>query len=182
MNFNYIDKFNVNRIKKIVSSFSDEWEYDSYRQNTFDAHSSTKTYNIYNVNIFFWKPGMPYQTELTCKNLKLLKCVDKIVAKLERLHDGKVGQCLLTNLPAGKEIPLHMDKGSYLVVSKRHHIPIITNENVFFFVDGEFNILQEGECWEIDNKKSHRVVNAGICDRVHLVIDIIPNKDIGKHN
>ena len=179
MNFNHTCDFNIKSIKKIVSLFQDEWDKDTYRQNTFDAHSETKTYNIYNVNIFFWKPGMPYETQIACDNQKLLKHINKIVSKLEKIHDGKVGQCILTNLPAGKEIPAHVDKGAYLLVSKRHHIPIITNENVFFFVDNEFNILQEGECWEIDNKKHHRVVNAGSCDRVHLVVDIIPNKEIG---
>ena len=47
MNFNHTCNFNVKNIKKIVLLFQDEWNKDTYRQNTFDAHSETKTYNIY---------------------------------------------------------------------------------------------------------------------------------------
>jgi aspartyl/asparaginyl beta-hydroxylase (cupin superfamily) len=88
----------------------------------------------------------------------------------------------LTNLKSGTEIPWHVDKGEYLVVSKRHHIPIITSDNVFFFIDNDLSVMKEGECWEIRNTKPHRVVNASGIDRIHLIIDIIPNKYIGGAN
>jgi hypothetical protein len=182
MNFKYIKNFNIDKIKKIVAPFTDEWEVDTSRQKTFDAHSATKTYNIYNVDIVMWKPGMQYETRLSCKNSKLLKHVNKIVSDLEKLHDGRVGQCILTSLEAGAEIPYHVDKGEYLVVSKRHHIPIITSNNVFFFIDSELSVMGEGECWEIRNTRPHRVVNASGLDRIHLIIDIIPNKYIGGAN
>lgn len=182
MNFKYIKKYNINKIKKIVASFNDEWEIDISRQKTFDAHSSTKTYNIYNTNIITWKPGMQYETKLSCKNKKLLKHVNKIVSDLEKIHDGRVGQCILTSLDSGAEIPYHVDKGEYLVVSKRHHIPIITSDKVFFFIDNDLSVMDEGECWEIRNTRPHRVINASDIDRVHLIVDIIPNKYIGSLN
>jgi aspartyl/asparaginyl beta-hydroxylase (cupin superfamily) len=179
VNFKYIKNFNINKIKKIVASFNDEWEIDTSRQKTFDAHSATKTYNIYNADIATWKPGMPYETKLSCKNKKLLKYVNEIVFDLENMHDGRVGQCILTSLDSGAEIPYHVDKGEYLVVSKRHHIPIITTDNVFFFIDSDLSVMREGECWEIRNIRPHRVINAGNIDRIHLIVDIIPNRYIG---
>jgi hypothetical protein len=37
-----------------------------------------------------------------------------------------------------------------------------------------------GECWEINNSRIHYVNNGSKIDRVHLLIDIMPNKEIGK--
>ena len=182
MNFKYVKNFNINKIKKIVLSFSDEWEIDASRQKIFDAHSTTKTYNIYNIDILTWKPGMPYETKLYCKNKKLLRYVSKIVSDLEKMHDGRVGQCILTKLESGTEIPWHVDKGEYLIASKRHHIPIITSDNVLFFIENDLSVMGEGGCWEIKNTRPHRVVNASNIDRVHLIVDIIPNKYIGSLN
>ncbi len=87
---------------------------------------------------------------------------------------------MLVKLPAGKNIDKHFDGGSYLSVAKRHHIPIITNNKVWFTIDGEKKHLAEGEIWEIDNTKEHEVQNLGDKDRVHLIVDIIPNMFIGK--
>ena len=51
-------------------------------------------------------------------------------------------------------------------------------KDVYFYVDdGVLNML-EGECWEINNMKSHEVINNSDEDRIHLMIDIIPNKYI----
>jgi aspartyl/asparaginyl beta-hydroxylase (cupin superfamily) len=36
--------------------------------------------------------------------------------------------------------------------------------------------MKEGECWEINNNKIHRVANNSEMDRIHLTIDIIPNQ------
>ena len=52
------------------------------------------------------------------------------------------------------------------------HIPIITNEKVFFQVGDEIKIFKEGEIWKINNTgKSHSVVNNSNEDRVHLIVD-----------
>jgi hypothetical protein len=37
-----------------------------------------------------------------------------------------------------------------------------------------------GECWEINNSRTHFVNNGSKIDRVHLLIDIMPNIEIGK--
>jgi hypothetical protein len=37
-----------------------------------------------------------------------------------------------------------------------------------------------GEIWEIDNTREHEVQNLGNEDRVHLIVDIIPDVFIGK--
>lgn len=53
----------------------------------------------------------------------------------------------------------------------RVHVPIATNPDVEFVLDGERVVMQEGESWYLDLTRPHRVENRGTTDRVHLVID-----------
>ena len=51
---------------------------------------------------------------------------------------------------------------------------------MWFFVDGEKKNLKTGEIWEIDNTKLHKVENLSNSDRVHLIVDILPNAYLGQ--
>jgi quercetin dioxygenase-like cupin family protein len=53
----------------------------------------------------------------------------------------------------------------------RIHIPVQTNPDVKFVVDGRALPLKEGEAWYINFNLPHRIYNGGATDRVHLVID-----------
>ena len=53
----------------------------------------------------------------------------------------------------------------------RIHLPLVTNDKVLFTIDGETRHLKYGEMIEIDNLKTHSVVNDGENDRIHLLID-----------
>ncbi len=68
----------------------------------------------------------------------------------------------------------------------RIHIPVQTHTDVAFWVDGKHVPMQEGEVWYADFNLPHRVENGSPIDRVHLVLDCVPNEwlknqlDIGK--
>jgi hypothetical protein len=53
----------------------------------------------------------------------------------------------------------------------RVHVPIITNPDVDFILDGEKLDMQEGQCWYTNVNYVHAVANRGQSDRVHLVVD-----------
>jgi hypothetical protein len=55
----------------------------------------------------------------------------------------------------------------------RLHVPIATNPDVDFRLNGERVTLGEGECWYLRLSDPHSVANAGDRDRIHLVIDAI---------
>ena len=59
--------------------------------------------------------------------------------------------------------------------SHRIHIPIVTGENNIFLVNGELKNMQVGEMWEINNELPHMVENRSDEDRIHLIVDWIPN-------
>jgi Aspartyl/Asparaginyl beta-hydroxylase len=83
----------------------------------------------------------------------------------------------LLNLAVGAEIKPHSDHClGYEDGCFRLHIPIITNSQVEFILDGNRVIMNEGECWYIDANFIHSVANRGETDRIHLVIDGIRNE------
>jgi hypothetical protein len=55
--------------------------------------------------------------------------------------------------------------------SPRLHIPITTNADVQFILDGIESTILTQECWYTNVNYVHSVENSGEVDRVHLVID-----------
>jgi tetratricopeptide (TPR) repeat protein len=82
---------------------------------------------------------------------------------------------ILAKLVAGGTIPKHTDAGFSLLNCHRVHLPIITNDDVIFSVGGEDINMQVGELWEINNGTEHAVENRSAEDRIHLIVDWMPN-------
>lgn len=83
----------------------------------------------------------------------------------------------LLQLEVGAEVKPHTDNClGYEDGSFRLHIPIITNDDVEFLLDGKRLIMNEGECWYIDANFIHSVANRGKENRIHLVIDGLKNE------
>ena len=176
-NFKFHGKFDVSSIKEIISNFNEEWIIDTYRQEDYSVHENTMSYGLYD-HPHFWIYGDPYQLSVMSNNDKLMTAVEPIIKTLEIIHGGKVGKALFIKLPPTKDVHSHTDKGDYLGIIRRHHIPIITNDNVKFYVGDKFKQMREGECWEINNSLMHSVENNGNTDRVHLMFDILPQRYI----
>lgn len=116
-----------------------------------------------------------------------LPAVDALHEPLTRL--AKPHRIRLMKLsPGGGELRRHtdlVDKDSGISDGHvaRFHIPIITNPEVLFNSWGFDGTLHEenmgvGECWYLDTRKPHRAINAGLTDRIHLVVDVESNAKI----
>jgi hypothetical protein len=57
----------------------------------------------------------------------------------------------------------------------RIHVPITTNDDVEFLVNGSHVAMKPGSCWYLRLSDRHSVANKGDTDRVHLVIDAFVN-------
>jgi hypothetical protein len=38
--------------------------------------------------------------------------------------------------------------------------------------------MKKGECWFLDTRKPHKAINGGVEERIHLVVDIITEKEL----
>ena len=82
----------------------------------------------------------------------------------------------LLALAPGSHIKTHRDQGlSYTEGCFRLHMPILTDSEVAFVVDGEPLSMQAGECWYANFDLPHNVIHNGSTRRVHLVIDGMRN-------
>lgn len=78
----------------------------------------------------------------------------------------------LLKLDAGAVIKEHTDAElCYEKGEIRIHIPVVTDEKVEFYLDGEKMNLKEGECWYMNFNLPHNINNKSAINRVHLVID-----------
>ncbi|MFK8010116.1 MAG: aspartyl/asparaginyl beta-hydroxylase domain-containing protein [Saprospiraceae bacterium] len=91
----------------------------------------------------------------------------------------KVNLVRLLRLAPGAVVKEHTDPTLGLHIEKsviRLTIPIITNEAVEFFLNGEIVPMQLGECWYLRLTDPHKINNHGTTERINLTIDMIPNE------
>lgn len=175
--YRFHGNFDVSKILDHLSTYSDEWFENAERQTIYEVHKETNTIFVYDHDNS-WSLGDDYDLKINQNQSAMSNLVSPIVDSLEKIHDGKVGKCVFIKLPPSKKVGKHRDSRDYLGAVRRHHIAITTNDNVLFFVNEESKNMKVGECWEINNNQLHSVENNGDTERIHLMIDILPNKFI----
>jgi hypothetical protein len=88
-------------------------------------------------------------------------------------------RALLARLPAGANIPVHVDHGDYFTKSFRVHVAVETNDKVWMLANGRAYQMKPGEVWSINNLGEHGVVNAHpSLSRTHLIADFLPSEQL----
>lgn len=83
----------------------------------------------------------------------------------------------LLRLGPDSEIKEHVDNDtSYEDGFFRIHVPIITNSEVYFYVDQKLVPMKMGECWYANFQLPHSVQNKSSEPRIHLTLDCIRNE------
>ena len=55
----------------------------------------------------------------------------------------------------------------------RLHIPVVTNPDVVFLLNGTRVVMEAGSAWYLRLRDPHSVANRGATDRVHLLVDAV---------
>ncbi len=87
---------------------------------------------------------------------------------------GLPGRAKIVNLPPGKRVYPHVDRGAYYLVHARFHLVLRSTDGSMLRVGGETQRLQNGELWWFDNNKVHEAWNDGDENRIHLIFDVLP--------
>lgn len=152
VNFNWVDHYNTN-------DYNGKWT-------SIALLSQNGNYNAINA-LPNDEPLLPTQVLESCKYFNEILndfLFEKTAVRLMQLNAGAVIKPHTDNC-------LGYEDGFF-----RIHIPVITNPDVEFILDGERLIMGEGECWYIDANFTHSVTNNGTENRIHLVIDGIRNE------
>ena len=94
--------------------------------------------------------------------LQTFKCPLQAV-RLLKLNAGAI-------IKEHHDAELNFEKGEIRV-----HIPVVTNDDVEFYLDSERMNLKEGECWYMNFNLKHSIINNSKINRIHLVIDAVVN-------
>lgn len=177
-------KINVNSIIKIIQHNNLNWDAYTDRQERFKiAHGNTKTIPIIFDKSFNFDHLKIIPTEHYPLFKDELSKIENVIRESTK-ENGKIMRALLVKLTAGTSIPPHVDTvGFSLVLCRRIHIPIQTNDECIFTVSNEKRNLKVGEVWEINNdKQTHSVDNFGKTDRVHLMVDWVEESLFSKYD
>lgn len=81
--------------------------------------------------------------------------------------------CFLARLKPGGKVGMHVDQGNFLTKCHRIHLPLVTDENVLYVIDGVATHWKKGTLYEFDNTRIHGVLNnSEKTYRVHMVINL----------
>jgi len=158
------------RVEQIPAA---KWR-ESERERLFDVHRDTEALLL--VHFEDHKYAEPDYRPLYFELQDELRPVVDYVADYYR-DNGFVVRLLLAKLKPGGRIPPHTDAGYSLLNCHRIHLPLTTNDGVAFVIGGETRHMRVGELWEINNGTVHAVENRGTEDRIHLIVDWVPNPD-----
>ena len=84
---------------------------------------------------------------------------------------GAFPRVMLARMAPGGIIKPHRDTNPAAKWPHKIHVPLLTNPQVTFYIDGIGYHFDEGEAVEVSNMAVHAVQNAGNTDRIHLIFE-----------
>lgn len=155
------------------------WTEDQYRQEEYDVHRATQSIVMLFADVEHWpdvvvkqEPGWPRLADVA------LPLMNDIIKRFYP-PGGTVIRAMAAKLLAGGKITPHVDRHPSFHRGHRIHIPVTTNPRVRFMIDGQPYHLKVGEAFEINNQKSHSVMNKGNDDRITFIFDYVPPELVG---
>jgi len=162
----------------ILNQDDHAWDEDDQRQDDYEAHRQTKS-----IVMLFASLTWPRVTITREKGWdRIADVANPIMAEIiERFYSpgGTIIRAVAAKLAAGGNITPHIDSLKSFSHGHRIHIPVTTNKLVRFMIDGRPYRFEIGNVYEINNQKTHSVMNAGKEDRISFIFDYIP-ADVAK--
>lgn len=185
--FKQLGELNIRDLKTHILQFTEEdWGRNDIRQKKFETHKDTNTIPlIFDEDFRHEDPTyLPAYKELEPLLRPIYTLINRHYNKslkhkrLQKKHGPAYPvRTIIARLKPGSVIPAHIDRNHTLTHGHRIHIPIVTDEKVYFGVGDSTQYLKEGEIWEINNRHIHQVENRSEIYRIHIIIDwVIPGE------
>lgn len=147
------------------------WDAENARKpNRFDALDRTRHIVFRFVSNFVdWRDH--YDGALWADWRALLEPILHTAVEPYGYAEGAFPRVMLARMPAGGVIHPHRDQNPAAKWPHKIHVPLLTNPQVAFYVDGIEYHFPEGEAVEVNNMGLHAVANRGSSDRIHLIFE-----------
>ncbi len=173
--FRDLGEIELAALKKSIESQDDEaWHEQRVRQKDFnEVHGDTQS-----IVLVFCDEEWPNVT--VTKDVGWDRLADQAIPVMHDLigrfypKGGTILRAMAAKLKAGGRIRSHTDHAPSFHHGHRIHVPITTNNQVRFMIDGRPYKMEVGKAYEINNQKSHGVINSGKEDRITFIFDYAP--------
>ena len=162
----------IDRLSRAVSQIPEDiWNLENAdKPNRFDALDSTRHIVFRFVSDFSdWRTC--YDRPLWAEWKDLLEPVMQAAISGYGYDSGIYPRVMLARMAAGGVIRPHRDANPAAKWPHKIHVPIVTNDQVWFQVEGVDYQIAEGEAAELNNMGVHAVENRGNTDRIHLIFE-----------
>jgi len=161
-------------VAAIAAQGEEAWNEHENRQKDYEVHRQTQSIVLLFAELNRWpvievlrQPGWDRLAAVA------VPIMDSIIARWYP-PGGRIIRAMVAKLPPGGRIDPHCDTHPSFACGHRIHAPIATNERVRFTIDGRPHHLQVCQVYEVNNKKTHSVINKGTTDRIHFIFDYVP--------
>lgn len=172
LTFRHLGQVDTGPLKAAVLAIPETlWDLENAdKPNRFDALDSTRHIVFRFVSNFRdWRDS--YDRPLWNEWSNLIQPVIAAATADYGYKQGVFPRVMLARMAAGGVIQPHRDANPAAKWPHKIHVPIITNDDVMFYVDGARRNLREGEAVEVNNMGVHSVENRGSADRIHLIFE-----------
>jgi trehalose utilization protein len=150
------------------------WNENQQRQRDYEVHEQTRSIVLLFAEVERWP-----EIDVT-KQPGWDRLADVAVPVMHSIirnwypRGGTIIRAMAAKLLAGGRILPHRDSHPSFAIGHRIHVPIVTNPRVRFMIDGRPFNLEVGQAYEINNQKTHSVMNKGATDRINFIFDYVP--------
>ena len=162
----------------LVNMISGEDDFANDNKNTEVEPNGARVHLIYDFPLDW--DGEDVTATVVSENKELIDSAENLISHLEDFYNGRRARVLVAKLGPKMNLERREDTSEYLLTVRRNHIPIITNDKVYFGTGRTEVSMKQSFWYEINNSKSSWVKNDSDLDRYHLLIDIMPNDKINK--
>jgi len=162
----------IARLKEAVLAVPESvWQAENQsKPNRFGALDATQHIIFRFVSNFIdWRHS--YEKPMWSDWKSLLEPVLAEATAAYGYRNGAFPRIMLARMSPGGVIHPHRDQNPAAKWPHKVHVPLLTNPDVTFYVDGTGYQLAEGEAVEVNNMGLHAVENRGSCDRIHLIFE-----------
>ena len=158
----------------VLSQDEVAWDENQQRQRDYEVHEQTRSIVLLFANVDQW-PAVEVSKQPGWD--RLASAAVPVMHSIIRdwyPPGGTIIRAMAAKLLAGGRILPHRDSHPSFAIGHRIHVPIITNPRVRFMIDGRPFNLEVGQAYEINNQKTHSVMNKGATDRINFIFDYVP--------
>jgi len=166
-------------IRNEINASAHLWLDNTSRQQNIKVQRETHTIFLRSAKKPFPQgvSGNDIHLSSETKNSALFPFLMRTLQEFANHVEGKLSRVTVVRLQPESRVYPHIDEGEYYKYRDRYHIVVDSPSGSEMVAGNEKITWREGEFWWFDNKAMHEAYNKGEDHRVHIIFDVLPNKN-----